>query len=340
MKEIRDIAIKINKTNKKYNETQLRLILYLYKNIVNTNKVVEYLNKKYGYELTELKLRDLAHRNNCPKKYVNMYKQSMVTRNDEYEMARLYKYGLNSSQIAKLYGYKTRNSVLQKLHKLNICMRDCNDEKIRNKSYNEFSFNTVDTLEKAYFLGLLLTDGYVNAERGYFGIDLTDEDAIKFISEFTKCKYSTIISKNKSELNKYRLILYGKQYIDQLKRLGVREKKTYIINKPLLNKEEIRFISYILRGIVDGDGWIRKDGNEFFICSASLEFMNWCKEILEYLGFKNIKVKYIKNNFNGIYIIRSAYKHNLDILKNKIYDKQFGMNRKYIRLHGKDVQRL
>lgn len=46
------------------------------------------------------------------------------------------------------------------------------------------------------------------------------------------------------------------------------------------------------------------------------------------------------NEYNGIYLIRSASSENIEILKRYIYDKPFGMQRKYDRLYKEDVQRL
>ena len=51
-----------------------------------------------------------------------------MDRNTEYKMARMYKQGLTANEIAKRFGYKTRNSVLQKLDKLNIKIRFVENE--------------------------------------------------------------------------------------------------------------------------------------------------------------------------------------------------------------------
>lgn len=127
MPEIKRIIDNIPITYEKYTEIEKRKILYLYSEFVNTEKLILYLNAKYDYGLTVNKLKDFAHRNNVKKKVQNMYKQSFVDRNTEYKMARMYKQGLTANEIAKRFGYKTRNSVLQKLDKLNIKRRDWNE---------------------------------------------------------------------------------------------------------------------------------------------------------------------------------------------------------------------
>lgn len=326
MSELKMILNKIPIVYEKYSEIDKRKILYLYSRYINTEKLIKYLNEKYKYDLTISKIRDYASRNGIKKESMNMYKQAFVSRNDEYNIIRLYKSGLNSNEISKMYGYKTRNSILQKLNKFNVERRDWNNIQSEKKTYYNFSMQFIDDEYKAYFLGLILTDGYVNEERGYIGIDLSDKDAIEFLCDYLKTSYTII----KSEFrDKYRVILYGKKLVEEMKRLSVTERKTFSLKGPNLYEYEKSYLSYIMRGIIDGDGWIRKDGREFFISSASNEFIKWCRDSLKYLGFEDINIRFIENEFNGIYIIRTAKKYNLEVLRNKIYNKPFGMNRKY-----------
>lgn len=337
--DINRVCRKINiKKREKYNEKEKNKILYLYSKIINTDKLISYLNSKYEYELTKNKIRDLAHRNGVVKEAKNMYSQSYITRNNEYEIARLYNSGMSSNEIAKLYSYKTRNSILQKLEKMKIKRRNCNELRIKSKSYGNFDIKFIDTEFKAYLIGLMLTDGYVNSKRKYFGIDLIDEDCIKFLCDEINCKYSVI--RRKGVQDKYRIIIYGEQYLNQLKRFAIVERKTFALEKPKLKKEEYKYIAYLIRGVIDGDGWIRKDGKEFFICSASAGLINWYKECLEYIGMEKLKITWNKNEYNGFYLIRTARKFNLEILKNTIYNKNFGMYRKYKIISMKDAQRL
>lgn len=242
-KFIASIVRKIGYTKSKYSSIEIKKIMYLYSNFFDTEYLVKYLNMKYGYDLTYNRLIDLAVRNRVTKKKQNMYKQSLISRSDEFEIIELYKNGLTASEIAKKYGYKRKESIYSKLEKFNVKRRDWN--------------------------------------------------------------------------------------VEQGKRLGLFNRKTFSDRIPVLKEKELEFSSYILRGAIDGDGWIRKDGLEFFICSASKEMIYWYKTIMERIGFIDLKVVFIKNKWNGIYQIRTGIKYNIYILKNKVYDKEFGMQRKY-----------
>lgn len=121
-----------------------------------------------------------------------------------------------------------------------------------------------------------------------------------------------------------------KKLIEQITRFGVVERKTKILQQPSLYNDEIKYLSSLFKGIIDGDGWVSKDGKQFFISSASNGFIKWCKNILEN-NFHMFDLRIIeKNNF---YILRSAKKQNIAILKEKIYNNSIGMVRKYNRIH-------
>ena len=120
-----------------------------------------------------------------------------------------------------------------------------------------------------------------------------------------------------------------------------------IIYKLKKEKNSIRQIKYILKQKYELDILIKDIRRiSLMITNPKLEntyeenFIYWCKDEMMKLGFINLNVKYISNKQNGIYLLRSALKINIKLLKEKIYDKPFGMNRKYYRLHKGDVQRL
>lgn len=336
VRKISSMIVNIKKTD----SYEYRLLLKLYQKHYNTEKVIEYVKNKHGIIISKKNLVALASRNGVKKENLNRYSRSFISRKEEMEIIEHYKNGKSTIEIAEMYGFKSKKSILDKLNKHNIERRKSYEILQNSKSYKDFSLKNIDSPEKAYIIGLLITDGYVIENRNYFGIDLTDEDAIKFIADYINIKYTIIPPKGKAVLNKYRIVVYGENYIEQLIRYGITGNKTFTTNGCKLDKNEKKYLPYIIRGVIDGDGWIRKDGNEFFISSASEAFIYWCKDVLVSLGFCNIKVKFIKNNQKGIYLIRSSLKENLELLKKEIYDKPFGMGRKYYRLHKGDIQRL
>ena len=86
----------------------------------------------------------------------------------------------------------------------------------------------------------------------------------------------------------------------------------------------------MIRGIIDGDGWIRKDGKEFFICSMSKDFIVWCKKVLEN-HFKFISLN-MKQSEDGMWNLRTSDERNIMLLFVHVYYSDFGMKRKRERL--------
>ena len=339
---IKKVLVKIPDygVNKKYSKLVKRKILYMYVNCKNTDKLIKYFNEKYNLNLNKSYLKKLACNKNMKKKKFNSTVKRNVSLSEELEIINLYNKGFSSLQIAKMYGYKGKKSILDILKSHNINRRKCSYNQENNKSYKDFSLKVLNSFEKAYFIGLLITDGYVNSNRNSIGLELTDLDAMEFLSKYINVKIVPIKPKKITHKEKYRLTLYGENYIEECKRFGITDCKTFTTDGCKLTPQENKYITYIIRGVIDGDGWIRKDGKEFFISSASKLFIEWCEQVLLNIGMNNIRPKFIKNESNGIYLIRTANKENIKILKEKIYDIPFGMSRKYDRLYERDVQRL
>lgn len=316
---------------RKYSKSELRLLYTWYKNIRNVDLIIKYFNKKYNHDITKRSLALLMSRHRIKKGKRNA-KKFIISADDEYKIIKLYKSGLRASQIANIFGFKTRKSIYDILISHNIPRREHSEY----TSYKDFVLNKIDSQFKAYYVGLMITDGYVTKEesgRVFFGIQLVDLDCIQYLSKNINVTYTTIKANSEKHQTMYRVVIYGKRFIEPFARFGVEKNKSLTCKGPKLFDCEMKFIPQILRGMIDGDGWIRKDGKEFFFCSASIDLANWVKNSLEFIGMKCLKVSFKDNGYNGMYYVRTALKSNIKILKNIIYDGDFGMHRKYARLY-------
>lgn len=301
-------------------------IIKMYGKCTNPVLLLKYFNSKYGFNLSINGIRTAALRANISRDKKFISDNSLkLKKKDQENIINMYLNNKTSVEIAKIYNC-TPKTILDILNKHNIQRRKGKLAFVNNRNY-PIIFDKIDTEFKAYFLGFMLTDGYLTRKRNNISIQLKDYDAIKFISEHTN---GTIV---KLQRNMYRTSYYSKEDIENLKRLGVVFNKSLTLQGPNLLNNENQYLNYIIRGIIDGDGWIRKDGKEFFICSASEDFIKWCKMSLESLGMQNLKYNFINNEYNGIFCLRTAISHNINILREKIYDKPYGMKRKYLRVH-------
>lgn len=258
----------------------------------------------------------------------------------EKQIAKEYIEGIPIEQLVKKYGYSTRKSITDKVKK--YYPEEWDDIKahrrIVQKGY-DYKLEKISSEFDAYFLGLMLTDGYVVKSKNAVGIDLTDEDCIKFLSEIIGKNYTTYDDNNRShEYNnkeiiskkrRHRLYLNSKELKSNLSRFGVVENKTHIIPKISLLPEEEKYIPYIIRGIIDGDGEINITNETFGIriTAMSFEFAQWIKETLENkLYCIDISIRQRKT---GIYSVETYKKDNMLKILALVYNKPYGMNRKY-----------
>lgn len=259
--------------------------------------------------------------------------QNFLTKEQEQQLVEQYLSGISLSELRKKYGFKTNKSITDKVKK--YYGKEKGQELIGGmrgirKGYS-YTMEKIENLFDAYFLGLLLTDGYITSREKDLGLDLTDEDAIKFISERIGHEYKKYdYSENNNRLPRYRIILSDKKLVDNVKRYGIIRNKTHTLQGPNLYPEEEKYLPYIIRGIIDGDGCVFKTSYgapAFYICSASEDFIDWCKFVLENkLYMTNINKRRSKA---GLWRIETAEHYNIIKLLALVYDKPFGMERKY-----------
>lgn len=252
-----------------------------------------------------------------------------LSKEQELQLIEEYKKGAPVVELMAKYGYKTKKSITDKIKK--YYPNEYNDilkEAQTNRRGYTYSLEKITSPFDAYLVGLLLTDGYVLSDRDGIGLDMTDEDVIKFVAETIGTKYSTYKIENKK--THYRVLITIPGITEQVARFGIIPRKSNIVPEPNLLEEERKFLPYIIRGIIDGDGSVTKTsygGAQFFIVTKFYIFANWIKKVLE-IDFFMEDVAIRKNN-NEMYRIETANQYNILKLIALVYNKPFGMNRKY-----------
>ena len=263
-------------------------------------------------------------------------------RNIDKQITEEWLNGATTEQLRVKYGYKTRKSITDKLKKNGINDVDFKAKKQQKKTWN-LSLDHIHEFE-AYFLGLMATDGYVQSKSNQFGIDLTDEDCIKYISTVTNKKYSTYIKQDyknngvsqigfhtvQTKRPVHRIVFNDEILYNQLLNRGITPKKSSTIQKVFFSQEEERYIPYFIRGVIDGDGTIghTSGGTLYFkIVSHSESFTNWIVSILETkMYMDNIHVYYKQEQ--DMYEIYSSDSANIEKLYVLSYLSPMGMSRK------------
>lgn len=178
--------------------------------------------------------------------------------------------------------YRDNNMSLRKIqekynvnrHKLSKILEDKGIKTTKGNHYrynfhNFEYFETINSHDKAYFLGLLMADGYIsdNSKRhgeDKFGISLQIGD-LPIIKSFKKHLNATNNIKIYTEYKGFtkekgftyaRLILNSQKTVNDLIDKGVVKQKTLIKKFPPPSKVPKEFIYSYLRGYMDGNGSI------------------------------------------------------------------------------------
>lgn len=197
----------------------------------------------------------------------------------ESETIKLYQSGLSCSQVAKKVGM-SKAYVQQMMRKYNVKARE-HTFACRKYNLNEHYFDSIDSQEKAYFLGFLFADGCNYAKQNKISLGLKAED--KYMLE----KFKDLISyngpihvKRKDKYPAFQLILGNKYLCEQLNKLGCTPQKSLTLKFPDYLQDNM--IPYFIRGYFDGDGSLSGCKNQKTIqVIGTTEFLSYIKNILD-----------------------------------------------------------
>ncbi|RHP46917.1 helix-turn-helix domain-containing protein [Clostridium sp. AF32-12BH] len=190
------------------------------------------------------------------------YRKNGILKSDIKDICELYKSGKSAKEILEKYSDKIKceNTIINIVERNGISARPRGTHVEFNVDY----FENIDTEEKAYFLGLFLTDGNVhkvkrNTPQYRIQIGLKYQDA--YIIEKFKQEIGSENQISHYERNGRNEAIFGVQSVKMatdLQKYGVYENKTF--ETELCYKIPDKLFKHYIRGIFDGDGtvFIRK----------------------------------------------------------------------------------
>lgn len=210
-------------------------------------------------------------------------------------------------------------------------------------------FKTIDSEEKAYWLGFICADGWVSLNRtansGCLGIELKSSD-VNHLKKFNKDisgNYKIIFRESKCPLSPYKdkinttcqIRIYSINLVSDLISCGVTPSKTYHLTWPNLPDHLMR---HFIRGYFDGDGCVRirtrtlssGEMKNYPICDFTCKDKMFLLELRRYLYETSGICSYIyedKNNCFRLYVHKLS--HTVSFLKYIYSDSQVYLDRKF-----------
>lgn len=141
-------------------------------------------------------------------------------------------------------------------------------------------FEKIDTEEKAYWLGLLKTDGYIKKRQNSsrVGICLKREDEY-MVENFKKMlnSHCSILKDNRSGKECSYIEITSTKICNDLSKYDIVPNKTYLLSDIKIDNVPKELQRHYLRGLLDGDGsiWIEKNMNQTGVsfCGYSKDFV-------------------------------------------------------------------
>lgn len=248
--------------------------------------------------------------------------------------------------LKKNYSTKTNKELAQDLNRsksaVDIKLNKLGIQKSKYY-YNSNYFETIDSQEKAYWLGFIYADGYITINNYNksceLAIQLQSSDG-NHLKKFNKSLQGNVevefFSKKSNFNNKTydacRIRFYSQKMVYDLVNLGVTPNKSLLISFP---KIDDIYIPHFIRGYFDGDGCIVKsnhnNGKSYvradFTCGSEI-FVNQLREIL----YKNNIKSYICRENNKPFRLVIGGMQNCDNFLNYIYnDASLYLERKYLK---------
>lgn len=227
--------------------------------------------------------------------------------------------------------YTNENYTLKQLGKEFGCSYGTIKNLLHNKGYkskgnkqgyprDEYYFNNIDTIEKAYWLGFLYADGCVSASNNEIEVSLKDKEHLEKFQKAIKAvnhKITKIIDTRWSvETTTYHFSIRDKQLHDDLIKFGCIPNKTSTISTiPNIPRD---YVSHFIRGYFDGDGslhWLQSTNNyRISFTSGSKTFL---EDIRKELQCQSISIGHTKET--NTYQLQISGRKQIERILNYLY---------------------
>ena len=273
-----------------------------------------------GVKFKELQDRYKTHYNSI-KKILDEYGVNTNSRRrwtESKKEAIIYKFTQENKTIEDLKKeYKTHHREIVKILTEAGIDTSYYSGRIVNRNIKKDFFETIDTEEKAYILGLIMADGCVRPKAGnlYFTLEMIDLDIIQKVQKAINSNSTITVSNRnrayiKNEKPTYTFSVFSDEFCKHMLKYGIIHNKTKETDW-LTQDIPVELRRHYLRGLFDGDGSIGCYNNRHCISLINnhpsfLESVTtWIYELSE---IKKPKVSKTSTSHRVIYTGKNALK--------------------------------
>lgn len=191
---------------------------------------------------------------------------------------------------------------------------------------NEHVFDSIDSEEKAYWLGFMFADGYVSKDnnRIELSLKLSDYSHLKKFKNFLQWKNNI-----KTDSFRCRIYFANSRIKKMLIHYGCVPQKSLKLNFIKNSYIEKNLLRHFIRGYFDGDGCICIQKIKIYSCIEFIGTEFFLKELLNNTDWKKNKLQQDKRHSPVIKKLRYSGKTVLSILHYLYKDSNIYLDRKY-----------
>jgi|ERR1051325_11151408 DNA-binding CsgD family transcriptional regulator len=256
-----------------------------------------------------------------------------ISQEERKEMLNLYLTGKYTyKQIGEMFsksGALVRNTLLAK----GVESRPLWEVK-RNHTVTDNYFESINTEEKAYWLGWMYSDGTHNGSRIKIALQAQDKPLLYRFKQALSCTKELASFKTNFNTFSCELTITSRKMCEDLTRLGCVPRKSLILKFPTEDQVPKHLLKYFIRGYFEGDGTVSKSSpdNPYFQLLGTEEFLSEAQKYLVDecgLGFPKIHKKYKDGKFSVGCLRYGGWKQFIRIMAWLYSDDKYVLERKY-----------
>ena len=220
-----------------------------------------------------------------------------------------------------------KSSIRKRLKKLNIVIPN----NWNRTKFNENIFDTIDTEEKAYWLGFIFADGYISSSNYTFemSLNIKDIDHLRKFNTFMQHEKDNVKIGKTSYKGIYRCrwSITNKHLWNTLNNYGCTPRKSLTLqfpSKEIFSNDDL--IHHFIRGYWDGDGSILLNKKDKLVCSV-LGTESFLNSIIKYTNIE----RNIHNTSSKALSLFYSHSFAIELCKYLYKEATIFLNRKYNR---------